>query len=257
MGILNATPDSFYKSAGKNNQDDYLATAEKMVRDGAAILDLGGVSSRPGAGFVSEQEEADRVLPVIEIIHKSFPEVWISVDTSRSFIAEQAVAVGASIINDISSGTFDTNMLETVARLRVPFIAMHMQGTPADMQVAPQYVDVVEEVLDFLRKVLDDCTVAGITDVIADPGFGFGKTVVHNFALLNNFSLFRILGKPLLAGISRKSMVCKPLGVSPANALNGTTALHMFALQQGASILRVHDVKEAAETIKLFQELKG
>lgn len=249
MGILNATPDSFYSSS--TNLDDTLHTAEKMLSDGAAILDIGGASTRPGADDVSIDEELKRVVPVIETITKRFPEAWLSVDTFHPYVAKAAVAAGAHIINDISGGR-DAAMLRTVARLRVPYIAMHMQGTPRTMQQDPQYADVVREVFDYLKGIVLRCKAAGIHDLILDPGFGFGKTVAHNYSLLNELSTFRALGKPILAGISRKSMICKPLRVNPDKALNGTTALHMAALREGASILRVHDVREAVEVIRLF-----
>ncbi|MGN6569099.1 MAG: dihydropteroate synthase [Flavipsychrobacter sp.] len=252
MGILNATPDSFYNKGKDSDKDSLLKIAEKMIRDGAAILDIGGATTKPGASLISPQEELDRVIPAIEIIHKSFPDVWLSADTYNAVVAKEAVAAGVSIINDVSAGRFDANMLQTVAGLKVPYIAMHMQGTPETMQLDPQYGDVVAEVRSYLQNVCDQCYNAGITDVIIDPGFGFGKTLQHNFSLLNELHTFRILGKPVLAGISRKSMICKALKVNPDHALNGTTALHMAALQQGASILRAHDVKEAMEVIALF-----
>jgi len=190
-------------------------------------------------------------VPVVKLIHRYFPEAWISVDTYNAQVAEAVVSEGASVINDVSAGTFDTAMLATVARLKVPYIAMHMQGTPETMQQNPQYDDAVAEVRNYLSAAIQQCYHAGITDVIIDPGFGFGKTVEHNFSLLRELHTFRMAGKPVLAGISRKSIVCKPLHVSPGHALNGTTALHMIALQQGASILRVHDVKEAMEVVRL------
>ncbi len=249
MGILNATPDSFY--TGSTDFDDTLRLAEKMLKDGAAILDIGGASTRPGAEDVSVVEELQRVITVIEAIAQRFPQAWLSVDTFHPEVAEAAIAAGAHIINDISGGR-DAAMLQTVARLRVPYIAMHMQGTPRTMQQDPQYDDVVREVFDYLKDVTLRCKAAGIHDLILDPGFGFGKTVAHNFSLLNELGTFRALGKPILAGLSRKSMICKPLRANPDKALNGTTALHMAALREGASILRVHDVREAVETIRLF-----
>lgn len=255
MGILNATPDSFYNKGNDSSVDALLKNAEKMIGEGAIILDIGGVSTRPNAENIGTDEELERVIPVIDIIHKHFPDVWLSVDTYNAKVAEAAVAAGAAIINDVSSSRFDPAMLETVSKLKVPYIAMHMQGTPKDMQVNPQYHNVVTEVMDKLRATIGQCAATGVTDIIIDPGFGFGKTVEHNYALLNNLHSFRILGKPILAGISRKSMICKVLGANPDKALNGTTALHMVALQQGANILRVHDVKEAVETIQLHKAL--
>ncbi len=251
MGILNATPDSFFQ--GSLQIEDTLRLAEQMTTEGAAILDIGGASSRPGAADVSPEEEMHRVLPVIEALSKQFPDTWISVDTPHAIVAEAAVYAGAHIVNDITGGS-DLAMLDTVAKLRVPYIAMHMQGTPRTMQDAPQYTDVAKEVFDYLKEIVLRCKEHGIHDVIPDPGFGFGKTLAHNYALLNELSTFRALGKPLLAGLSRKSMICKPLGVNPDNALNGTTALHMAALREGASILRAHDVREAVETIRLISQ---
>lgn len=256
MGILNATPDSFYTQGKDSDTNGLLRNAERMLEEGAAILDIGGASTRPGADMVQANEELKRVLPAIEAIVKRFPEAWISVDTYNSATAEQAVAAGAHIINDVSAGTLDENMLSTVARLKVPYIAMHMQGTPKTMQQNPQYEEVVMDVRTYLADICHRCDEAGITDVIIDPGFGFGKTKEHNFALLRHLHTFRMLGKPILAGISRKGMVWKTLGTAPEAALNGTTALHMVALQQGANILRVHDVKEAVEVVRLWGEVE-
>lgn len=255
MGILNATPDSFYNKGRESDLDDLLRNAAKMLKEGAGILDIGGASTRPGAEIISVDEELERVIPVISVIHKEFPDAWLSIDTYNAKVAKEAVHAGALIINDVSSGRFDEEMLHTVAVLKVPYIAMHMKGTPETMQKDPEYGDVVIEVRDYLKNISGQCVEAGITDVIIDPGFGFGKTLEHNFALLGSLHTFRILGKPILAGLSRKSMICKALKVNPENALNGTTALNMVALLQGASILRVHDVKEAMEVIKLAQYL--
>lgn len=255
MGILNATPDSFYTQGRDSDTDGLLRNAEQMLEDGAKILDIGGASTRPGADMMQADEEMKRVLPAIEAITQRFPEAWISVDTYNSATAEQAVAAGAHIINDVSAGTLDEHMLTTVARLKVPYIAMHMQGTPKTMQQNPQYDEVVMDVRTYLADICHRCDKAGITDVIIDPGFGFGKTKEHNFALLRELHTFRMLGRPILAGISRKGMVWKTLRTTPEAALNGTTALHMVALQQGANILRVHDVKEAVEVVKLWREL--
>jgi len=254
MGILNATPDSFYNKGRDSHIDEMLRTAEKMVKEGVTILDIGGASTKPGAELISIPEELDRVLPIINAIHTHFPDIWLSADTYHATVAQEAVAAGASIINDVSSGRFDAQMMQTVASLNVPYITMHMQGTPKTMQLDPQYDNVVTDVRDYLKNVCLEATTVGIKDIIIDPGFGFGKTTEHNFKLLAQLYTFRILGKPILAGLSRKSMICKALHVNPDQALNGTTALHMVALQQGASILRVHDVKEAMETIKLFEQ---
>jgi dihydropteroate synthase len=256
MGILNATPDSFYNKGRDAHADELATVGQAMVEAGAAILDVGGASTRPGAESVPPDEELHRVLPAIAALRQLLPEVWLSVDTMSAAVAKAAVEAGADIVNDVSAGHADPEMVSTVARLKVPYIAMHMQGTPATMQQDPSYEDVVLEVLHFLRDAVRRCQAAGIKDVILDPGFGFGKTVAHNFALLAHLHAFQIVGYPVLAGLSRKSMVCRPLGVSPAQALNGSTALHMVALQQGASILRVHDVREAKEVITLWEELE-
>lgn len=258
MGILNLTPDSFYDGGCLSDLDAALQQAEKMLEEGATLLDLGGASSRPGAMEVSEAAELGRVISVVEAVAKRFPEAFLSVDTWRGVVAEQAVAAGAHLVNDISAGKMDDTLYPTVAKLGVPYILMHMQGAPQTMQQAPHYEDVVTEVLDFLLAELGRLRALGIEDIILDPGFGFGKNLAHNYALLRNLHVFRnVTGLPVLAGISRKSMVCKALNVSPANALNGSTALHMVALQQGANILRVHDVKAAREVVVLHEHLRG
>jgi len=254
MGILNATPDSFYNKGQDSDLAGLLRNAEKMLNEGATILDVGGASTKPGAALIDAGEELERILPVIIAIRERFPDAWLSVDTYNAQTAKETIAAGADIINDVSSGRFDEDMMATVANLDIPYIVMHMQGTPETMQHDPQYADAVKEVYDHLHGVCVTAANAGIKDIIIDPGFGFGKTVEHNFQLLNALHSFRGLGKPILAGISRKSMVCKPLHVNPEHALNGTTALHMAVLQQGASILRVHDVKEAIQVIKLYQQ---
>lgn len=256
MGILNATPDSFYNKGKESSTDELLHTAERMIKEGAALLDIGGASSKPGSAISNVPTELGRVIPAIEAIHSRFPDTWLSVDTYHAAVAKESVAAGVAIINDISSGKIDRTMLETVAKLKVPYIAMHMQGTPQTMQDNPQYENVVTEVRDHLVDICEQAGAAGISDIIIDPGFGFGKTVEHNFALLKDLHTFRIAGRPILAGVSRKSMICKTLHVNPEHALNGTTALHMVALQQGANILRVHDVKEAMEVIRLFEQLQ-
>ena len=257
MGILNATPNSFYNKGQDSDVDGLLRNAEVMLKQGAAILDIGGASTKPGAEIISADEEADRIIPAITAIHRHFPDAWLSVDTYHAAVAVAAVTAGASIVNDVSAGTFDKEMLHAVAALKVPYIAMHMQGTPQTMQQDPQYADVVAEVHQYLADICAQCTAAGINNIIIDPGFGFGKTVAHNFDLLRSLHTFRSIGRPILAGLSRKSMICKPLKVNPNHALNGTTALNMVALQQGANMLRVHDVKEAMEVIKLYGLLKG
>ncbi|MBN9483626.1 MAG: dihydropteroate synthase [Bacteroidetes bacterium 43-93] len=255
MGILNATPDSFYNKGRDSDMDSLLRNAEKMISEGASILDIGGASTKPGAKLIPPDEELGRVIPAISAISKQFPDTWLSVDTYNAVVAREAIAAGAHIINDISSGGIDNTMIETVASLKVPYIAMHMQGLPETMQNSPQYNDVTKEVVDYLRDKADECRNAGIADIIVDPGFGFGKTQPHNYELLRNMHALRIIGKPILAGLSRKGMIWRTLGTSPDEALNGTTALHMVALQQGANILRVHDVKEAMEVIRLYHIL--
>ncbi|MBL7702198.1 MAG: dihydropteroate synthase [Ferruginibacter sp.] len=256
MGIINATPDSFYEGHLKSNTDEIIALAGKMIQDGAAILDIGGLSTRPGSKPVSVQEETDRVLPVIRAIHHHYPEAVLSIDTYNSEVASAAVNAGAGIINDISGGELDEKMLQTVAALNVPYICMHMQGTPETMQQSPAYANVVKEVLDFFIAKTAACHKAGIKDVIIDPGFGFGKTIEHNFQLLKNLSVLSITNRPVLAGLSRKGTIYKTLGKTAAEALNGTTVLNTIALLNGASILRVHDVKEAIEAVKLFNAYK-
>lgn len=253
MGIINATPDSFYK--GHINEDK-LQQAKQMVAEGAGILDIGGQSTRPGSSSITVEEELARVIPVITSIHQHFPDTIISIDTYNSKVAAAAVNAGASIVNDISAGNMDEQMMATVANLNVPYICMHMQGIPATMQQEPHYNDVALEVLDFFITKIEACKNAGITDIIIDPGFGFGKTITHNFSLLKKLSVLKILNCPILAGLSRKSTVYKTLHTTVEEALNGTTVLNTMALLNGASILRVHDVKEAKEAITLFNAYK-
>jgi len=252
MGILNATPDSFYTQGRKTSLSEQVDNAGNMLEAGASILDIGGLSSRPGAAEITEAEEADRVLPVIDQVRKHFPAAFISIDTYRAAVAREAVPGGADIVNDISAGSLDEQMISTVAALDIPYIAMHMAGTPRTMQQEPHYDNVTLEVMEYFIKKIGHCREAGIKDIILDPGFGFGKTTAHNYQLLKGMHTFEILGCPVLAGISRKSMIYKFLGTDAEHALNGTTALHMLALQQKAAILRAHDVKEAAECIRLF-----
>lgn len=255
MGIINATPDSFYEGHASFSEKDLLALAQKMVEDGATIIDIGGQSTRPGSERVQAAEEIQRLIPVIQLIRSHFPGIIISADTYHSKVAVSAVEAGADMINDISAGEMDKAMISTVAQLGVPYICMHMKGTPADMQLHPVYDDVVKEVLDFFTWKIKECTDAGIKDIIIDPGFGFGKTIAHNFELLRNLHVFRILDKPILAGLSRKSTVYKTLHTTAAHALNGTTVLHTIAIQNGANLLRVHDVKEAVEVITLMEHI--
>ena len=257
MGIINVTPDSFYSGSRKLLLDDILRQAEKMLSEGATIIDIGGQSTRPESEQISIEEELLRVIPAIKAIIRRFPESFISIDTYYSKVAVEAVNAGASLVNDISSGTLDENMIQRVASLQVPYIAMHMKGTPKTMQQYAQYEDVTLEVVDFFIKKTEECRKAGIKDVIVDVGFGFAKTISHNFTLLKNLSIFKILQKPLLVGLSRKATVYKTLGVSPEEALNGTTVLNTIGLQNGANILRVHDVKEAVEAINLIRRYNG
>lgn len=256
MGIVNTTPDSFYANSRKNNTDTVLQTVEQMLKDGAAIIDIGGQSTRPGSEQIGAEAELQRVVPFIEAIMQRFPEIIMSVDTYHAAVAKAAVETGASIVNDISGGMIDEQMLLTVARLKVPYVCMHMQGTPEHMQQNPIYENVTAEVLDFFIRQTEKCRLAGIHDVIVDPGFGFGKTIAHNFELLNNLNAFQMLQKPILLGISRKSTIYKTLGVTADEALNGTTVLNTIGLMKGASILRVHDVKEAVEAVKLVCQLQ-
>ncbi len=256
MGILNATPDSFYNKGRDSNLNDVVRNAEKMVAEGATILDIGGQSSRPQSELISAEDEWARVFPVLRSLRVAFPEILLSVDTFQSKVARQCLDEGADIINDISGGDMDKEMVDRIAQYEVPYVCMHMKGTPQTMQQQPEYDNVVQEVYDYFAAKIALFNERGIHEVILDVGFGFGKTQTHNYQLLNAMSTFLALGKPLLAGISRKSMVYKPLGTNAEQALNGTTALHMFALQQGASILRVHDVREAMECITLYKKLK-
>ena len=255
MGIINATPDSFYSSSRQPSVDAAMKQAEKMLQEGARILDIGGQSTRPASTPVKAEEELQRVLPIIEAICQRFPEAFISIDTYYSQVAEKAVPAGAGIVNDISGGSFDKAMHSTVAGLRVPYICMHLRGSVDTMHQNPVYKNVTEEVLDYFLQKLADCKQAGINDIIIDPGFGFSKNSDHNFTLLKNLEVFKMLKKPLLLGISRKSTIYKTLGIAIEESLNGTTVLHTAGLLKGAAILRVHDVKEAMEAIKLTQYL--
>jgi dihydropteroate synthase len=255
MGIINATPDSFYDGGKTVVLKEILKQVERMLNEGATFVDIGGYSSRPGADNVSETEELQRVLPAIEAVIKEFPETLISVDSFRSKVAKSAVETGAAIVNDISGGTRDPEMLSTVSKLKVPFIAMHMRGTPQTMTQLTDYKNVTRDVLKYFSKRLAMARAAGINDIIADPGFGFAKTREQSFELLNNLELFKHLDVPYLIGVSRKSLIYKTLETTAENALNGTTALHAIALLKGASILRVHDVREAVECVKLMQLL--
>lgn len=253
MGIINITTDSFYKGYLEKDIADITGLASAMIKDGAAILDIGGQSTRPGSTRISADEEIQRVLPVISAIKKNHPEVILSIDTYHSHVAKAAVNAGASIVNDVSAGTMDKEMITTVGSLQVPYIAMHMQGTPETMQQNPQYDNVVKDVLDFFINKIAECKKAGINDIVIDPGFGFGKSIEHNFQLLQNLTTFKILDKPILCGLSRKATIYKTLGITAEEALNGTTCLNTIALMNGANILRVHDVKEAKQAIQLIE----
>lgn len=253
MGILNITPDSFYASSRLQGEEAIINKAAQMVNEGAGILDIGAQSTRPGSDRITAEEELEKLLPVIKKLIELFPEMVISVDTYYSEVAEKAVLAGAHIINDISGGEMDKNMIATVAALRVPYICMHIKGVPETMQDNTNYENVTMEVLDFFIKKIDDCKQAGIHDVIIDPGFGFGKNIGQNLLLLKNLPAFKMLEKPIMAGLSRKSTIYKTLHITAEESLNGTTVLNTIALQNGANILRVHDVKEAREAVELLE----
>ena len=255
MGVLNVTPDSFYDGGKFMEDEKVLRQTKRMLDEGASFIDIGGVSSKPGSDPVSPKEEIKRVIPVISTILKSFPKAVISIDTTSSLVAEKAVNSGAAIVNDISAGTNDKRMLETVASLGVPYIAMHMQGTPKTMQNNPTYQNVVTDVFAALGRFCNRATQLGIEQLIIDPGFGFGKTLSHNYQLLYLLEKFNSLGFPLLVGVSRKSMIQQIVDVDAENALNGTTVIHTIAAQKGASILRAHDVKEAVQVFQLVNYL--
>ncbi|AYD49214.1 dihydropteroate synthase [Arachidicoccus soli] len=255
MGIINVNNDSFYSGNRKAAIIDAGALATKMLEEGAAILDLGGQSTRPQSTLVSAKEEAERVIPVIESIIEKFPEVIVSIDTFYAEVAKEAVNAGASIVNDISAGNLDSKMLKTIAALDVPYIAMHMRGTPQTMNALTVYENITREVLDYFIKKIEQCSSAGIKDIIVDPGFGFAKTSVQSFELMKNLNAFSMLERPILTGISRKSMIYKTLNTTAEDALNGSTVLHTFAVQNGANIIRTHDVKETVETIRLLEKL--
>ena len=256
MGILNVTPDSFFDGGRYDSRSAALQRTEIMLQEGADLIDVGGMSSRPGAEMISSAEECRRVIPIISAIRDRFPDTLISIDTVYGATAREAVAAGAGMVNDISAGRFDPSIYEAVAALGVPYVLMHMQGRPETMQQQPHYDHVVQEVLDFFIAETHSLHQLGVRDVVLDPGFGFGKSLVHNYQLLKNLHVFRMLDKPVLAGLSRKSMINKVLKTQPETALNGTTALHMVALQQGARLLRVHDVCEAVQVIRLWQQLE-
>ena len=256
MGILNVTPDSFFDGGKYKDETSILSQVEKMLSDGATFIDIGAYSSRPNAPHVTEIEEKQRLLPIVKLILKQFPETIISIDTFRASVAKEAVEAGASLINDISAGNLDDEMMKTVGTLGVPYIMMHMQGTPKTMQENPSYNHIVKELLHYFSSKIAEAKSYNINDLIIDPGFGFGKTVAHNYEILKQLQLFELLDFPILAGVSRKSMIYKVLKNTPQEALNGTSVLHTIALQNGTSILRVHDVKEAMECVKLVELIK-
>jgi len=256
MGILNVTPDSFYDGGVYNNENKIIERINRMFSEGAAIVDIGAVSSRPNSSPVNEDEEWNRLLPVLKIIKKHFADKCFSLDTFRSNIAYKAVTeYGIGIVNDISAGNLDDKMFDTIKRLQVPYIIMHMQGTPQTMQKNPQYDDVTNDIIKFFSEKTTRLFELGINDIIIDPGFGFGKTLEHNYKLMKDLAKFKILDLPILVGISRKSMIYKLLNITPQEALNGTTVLNTVALLNGANILRVHDVKEAVETVKIIRNI--
>jgi dihydropteroate synthase len=257
MGILNCTPDSFFDGGKYKSEKDILNQVEKMLEDGATFIDIGAYSSKPNAAFVSENEEENRLLPIIDLVLKIFPQTIFSVDTFRSEIARKSIENGAALINDISAGNLDSQMISTVAKLQVPYIMMHMKGTPQTMQSLAQYENIVKEMIFYFSEKVSQARSLGINDIIIDPGFGFAKTLEQNFEVMQKLELFQMLDLPLLIGISRKSMIYKTLETTAENSLNGTTFLNAIALQKGAKILRVHDVKEAVECVKLYYKLQN
>ncbi|MBU3822914.1 dihydropteroate synthase [Flavobacteriaceae bacterium XHP0103] len=257
MGILNITPDSFFDGGKYTNDKSMLLQVEKMLNEGASFIDIGAYSSRPNAENIGTDEELKRILPVVNSVLKNFPEALVSIDTFRAKVAKQCIEAGAALINDISAGKLDDTMLPTVADLQVPYIMMHMKGTPQTMQQHTNYTNLVKEVIFYFSERFQAAKALGIIDVIIDPGFGFAKTIEQNFELLNHLELLKMLDKPLLVGVSRKSMIYKTLKTTPDNALNGTSVLNTVALQKGANILRVHDVKEAMQCIKLVESLSS
>ncbi len=258
MGIINLTPDSFYDGGKMEDEKILLATVEKMINDGVRILDIGAVSTRPGASLISTKIELGRLLPAVQAIRNSFPKIPISIDTFRSWVAVRVIdEIGPIIVNDISGGSLDSKMFETIGKMRVPYILSHIQGTPKDMQENPQYDDIIKEISTYFGEKIKRLTKFGVLDIIIDPGFGFGKTKEHNYELLNGLDSFKVFQLPVMAGISRKSMIWKALENTSEEALNGTTVANTLALMGGADILRVHDVKEAVEAVKVFLEIKA
>lgn len=256
MGIINSTPDSFYSGSRTENINDLIAVAEKMLYDGASFIDIGGQSTRPGSERISANQETERVLPAIESIIKAFPDTLISIDTYQASVARQAIEAGASIINDIGGGWYDVDMLETAVKYKVPYICMHNNTSLQHMHDKPDYKNITLEVIDYFIERIHTCKAASIQDLIIDPGFGFNKKAEDNFTLLKNLKEFKILRRPILAGLSRKSTVYKTLEIAPEEALNGSTVLHTLALQNGADIIRTHDVKAAKEAIILLRKVE-
>jgi len=257
MGILNLTPDSFFDGGTYKDETSILNRVERMLEDGATFIDMGAYSSRPGAEHVSEDKELQRMIPIIDLVLKHFPDTLISIDTFRSKVAAESVVHGAAIINDIAAGNLDENMFDIIADLQVPYIMMHMKGTPQSMQKEIVYDDLIMDLRTYFSEKVAEATSKKINDMIIDPGFGFAKTTEQNYSLLNHLGLFQTFGLPLLIGLSRKSMIYKVLQSNPKEALNGTTALHTVALLKGANIIRAHDVKESVECVKLLEALKA
>jgi len=257
MGILNVTPDSFYDGGKYMKEKDIIERVDEIVAEGGDIVDIGGYSTRPGASQVTEDEESARLLPAVKIVRKYFPDLPLSIDTFRSGIATRVIdEVGGCIVNDISGGNFDSEMFETVAKLNVPYILMHIKGTPSTMQKNPVYNDVVQDIIMYFSERVKKLRLLGVKDIILDPGFGFGKTLDHNYEILNRIDAFKIFQLPVMVGISRKSMICKLLDITPGESLNGSTVLNTLSLLGGADILRVHDVKEAVEAVKIVEKIK-
>lgn len=258
MGVVNVTPDSFYDGGKLTDTETLLKSVENMIKEGAAFIDVGAMSTRPGAALISTKTELERLLPAVHAIRKNFPDIPISIDTFRSWVAVRVIEeIGPIVVNDISGGTLDSKMFETIGKMNVPYILTHIQGTPQNMHENPQYIDVVREVSHWLSERVKQLTKFGVKDVIIDPGFGFGKKILHNYELLNRFDSFKVFQLPVMAGLSRKSMVWKLLNINPEGALNGTSVINTMALLGGADILRVHDVKEAVEAIKIYNALKS
>lgn len=258
MGVINVTPDSFFDGGKMEDEKVMLASVEKMIQDGATLLDIGAVSTRPGAEMISTKTELQRLLPAVQAIRNSFPKIPLSIDTFRSWVAVRVIdEIGPIIVNDISGGALDSRMFETLGKLNVPYVLSHIQGTPRTMQDEPHYDDIIKEISTYFGERVKRLTKSGVQDIILDPGFGFGKNLTHNYELLNRLDYFKVFQLPLMVGLSRKAMIWKALGVTPDEALNGTTVANTLALMGGADILRVHDVKEAMETVHIFSEIKA